>query len=492
MNNQNLHIEQKPDKYHLEFRHITLLLAILVFFILVLMIVERSFVHDLLSGTQNWYKRHSAEILANTNATSLELLIENVRDFDQLPHERRNRIVQSFNIILTQQMLERNIKDICILVPTKDSVIALDDGKSLYNYLARIPVTPKNNTLHSSAIQLFSKKFPIIKQQEKIISTLKAGNDFEVLVPFAPHGELIGVFYMNTSPDLKSFAQEFLSNYNQLAIIFFALILLSLLTMYYISTYTIQERDKAQQKLFEEKQQFLKTEIEHQKEQIFTKRIYHTHHKAEKVMGFIKEDLRNLNDNNIIETKEKILKYANFVARAIYDMKWYEPPLQTIRNPIFNTDVNRLIKFIVENIFLRISSKMENIEFKMELSPDFPKVHINEFVVWEIIEPLIQNSIDHANTENLLVLISTKIDTGTNKAYIIIEDNGKGIKENLLEEVDGIQKVFVENVTTKNIEERRSGYGCYIAYELAVNRCGWKLRAENKTTGCKFVIAIDN
>jgi light-regulated signal transduction histidine kinase (bacteriophytochrome) len=262
--------------------------------------------------------------------------------------------------------------------------------------------------------------------------------------------------------------------------------------MYYISTYTIQERDKAQQKLFEEKQQFLKTEIEHQKEQIFTKRIYHTHHKAEKVMGFIKEDLRNLNDNNIIETKEKILKYANFVARAIYDMKWYEPPLQTIRNPIFNTDVNRLIKFIVENIFLRISSKMENIEFKMELSPDFPKVHINEFVVWEIIEPLIQNSIDHANTENLLVLISTKIDTGTNKAYIIIEDNGKGIKENLLEEVDGIQKIFVENVTTKNIEERRSGYGCYIAYELAVNRCGWKLRAENKTTGCKFVIAIDN
>ncbi len=492
MNNTDFHNNKNSIKNHLEFRHITLLLAILVFFILILMIVERSFVHDLLSETQKWYKRHSAEILANTNATSLELLIENVRDFEQLPHEQQNKIVQSFNIILTQQILERNINDICILVPTKDSVIALDDGKSLFNYLARIPTTPKNNHLHISAIQLFREQFSQIKHQEKIISVLKPNNNFEVLVPFAPHGELIGAFFMNTSPDLKSFAQEFLSNYNQLAIIFFALILLSLLTMYYISTYTIQERDKAQQKLFEEKQQFLKTEIEHQKEQIFTKRIYHTHHKAEKVMGFIKEDLRNLKDDNISETKEKILKYANFVARAIYDMKWYEPPLQTIRNPIFNTDANLLIKFIVENIFLRISSKMENVNFNMDLCPDFPKLHINEFVVWEIIEPLIQNSIDHANTENLIVTISTKIDTKTNKAFIIIEDNGKGINEDLLTEINGVQKVFIENVTTKNIEERRSGYGCYIAYELAVKRCGWQLRAENKTKGCKFIIVIDN
>jgi signal transduction histidine kinase len=419
------------------------------------------------------------------------LLIENVRDFKKIPHEQQNRIIQSFNIILTQQILERNIKDICILIPTKDSVIVLDDGKSLYNYLARRQINSGSNSMHLSAINLFKHKFQKIVKQEKIISNLKAENQFEVLVPFSPHGELIGAFYMNTSPDLKSFAQEFLSNYNQLAIIFFALILLSLLTMYYISTYTIQERDKAQQKLFEEKQQFLKSEIEHQKEQTFTKRIYHTHHKAEKVMGFIKEDLRDLNPENMSETKEKIVKYANFVARAIYDMKWYEPPLQTIRNPIFNTDVNKLIEFIVKNIFLRISSKMENVNFRTNLCPDFPKVHINEFVVWEIIEPLIQNSIDHANTENLLVEISTKIDREKKKAYIIIEDNGQGIKEKLLEEENGIQKIFIENITTKDVEERRAGYGCYIAYELSVKRCGWNIKAENKEQGCRFIISFN-
>ena len=37
----------------------------------------------------------------------------------------------------------------------------------------------------------------------------------------------------------------------------------------------------------------LTKQITYEKELIFTKRIYHTHHKAEKIMGFIKEDLRH-------------------------------------------------------------------------------------------------------------------------------------------------------------------------------------------------------
>ncbi len=485
-------ISGKMNKRHIELRHLTVLLTILIFFVLIMMIIERSFLHDLLTNTQNWYRRHSAEILANTNATSLELLIENIEDFSNLSHAEQNRIIQSFNIILTQQMLERNIKDLCILIPFKDSVIALDDGKQLFEFLADKPIKQVSNRQHISAIKYYTDKKKYIETKEKIISKLKNDYDFEILVPFSPHGEMLGVFYMDTSPDLKSFTHEFLPSYNQLAIFFLALILLSLLSMYYISIYTIQERDKAQQKLFDEKQQFIKSEIEHKKEQTFTKRIYHTHHKAEKVMGFIKEDLRNLDKTNINETKEKIVKYANFVARAIYDMKWYEPPLQTIRNQIFNTDVNALIKFIVDNIFLRISSKIENINFIINLDENFPKGHSSECVGWEIIEPLIQNSIDHAGTENLDVKISTFCNIKKNESYIFIEDNGKGIESNLLEKVDGVQKIFIENITTKNVDEKRAGYGCYIAYELAVKRCGWNLQAENLKEGCRFTITIKN
>lgn len=457
------------------------------------MTLQRSSIHDMLTETQQWYRQHSAELLANTNATSLELLIENMNDIENISVPEKKKIIQSFNIILTQQMLEKNIRDVCIVVKKENKIYAIDNGKQLFDFLIHLPITNISNSKHKMALKLFDEKYSQIYKEEKIISTLKNGNRFDILVPFAPHGELLGVFYLESNPDFSSITSEFLSNYNQMAIIYISLVLLGLLTMYYITSYTVEERDKAQQRLFEEHQEHMKAEIEHLKESTFTKRIYHTHHKAEKVMGFLKEDLRNINNENIEEIKTKVLKYANFTARAIYDMKWYDPPIQTIRNQIFNTNINELIEFIVDNIFLRLSSKMEGVEFKLDFDKNLPKVHINEFVIWEIIEPLIQNSVDHAACTNLVITITTKFDKVNSKSLIIIQDNGGGLLPNLLEtDSNGIQNVFNENVTTKNVKERRAGYGCYIAYEMAVKRCGWKLSAKNLKSGCSFIIEINN
>jgi sensor histidine kinase regulating citrate/malate metabolism len=75
----------------------------------------------------------------------------------------------------------------------------------------------------------------------------------------------------------------------------------------------------------------------------------------------------------------------------------------------------------------------------------------------------------------------------------MIEDNGKGINENLLEPNEqGIKNIFEENVTTKKTGIQNSGYGCYIAYEIT-KRCGWDIDAENlKEGGCRFTITIPN
>ena len=51
--------------------------------------------------------------------------------------------------------------------------------------------------------------------------------------------------------------------------------------------------------------------IAQKKEHLFTKRIYHTHHKAEKVMGFINEDL-----DIVIETIS-VKKMEKTVIRAL-------------------------------------------------------------------------------------------------------------------------------------------------------------------------------
>lgn len=118
---------------------------------------------------------------------------------------------------------------------------------------------------------------------------------------------------------------------------------------------------------------------------------------------------------------------------------------------------------------------------------------INEFVVWEIIEPLIQNSIDHGGEKGIEINCKTRFDESTNKSFIIIEDNGKGIEQELLKvNENGIKNVFIENVTTKQSGLQNSGYGCYIAYEIS-KRCGWDIDAENLDKGgCRFTITIYN
>jgi signal transduction histidine kinase len=211
-------------------------------------------------------------------------------------------------------------------------------------------------------------------------------------------------------------------------------------------------------------------------------------------MGFIKEDLYQLTTENIEEIKYRVEKYANFISRVIYDMKWYDPPVQSIRNPIFQTDLNEVIQFIVEHIFNRVSDKRDNYQFKLELAEDLPIVNINEFVVWEIIEPLIQNSIDHSKkNEAIIVNIKTAYDHELKKSQIVIRDNGVGIPEDLLRlDENGIRKIFLEHSTTKT-SMNNSGYGCYIAHEISTQRCNWKIDVENLFGGgCQFVLEIPN
>jgi light-regulated signal transduction histidine kinase (bacteriophytochrome) len=267
------------------------------------------------------------------------------------------------------------------------------------------------------------------------------------------------------------------------------MIVLGLLAMFYISSYTVKERDETQKLLYEERENHIRELLERQKEEQFTKRIYHTHHKAEKIMGFMKEDLRQLSTDNIDEIKHRMMRYANFISRVIYDMKWYDPPIQAIRSSIFSTDVNEVITFLVKHIFLR-TSRQANFKISLDLDEGFPRIQINEFVVWEVIEPLIQNSIEHAGKEALEIVIQTRYFSEKRVGEIVIADNGKGIEPALFEETEsGVKKIFLENISTKNTTN--SGYGCYLAYDIAQRRCGWQMDVENlESGGCRFVITV--
>lgn len=474
-----------------QLRHLLVLFFILVGFQFIVTAIHKTSLQKLLERTQNWYQKDSAEKIANLTATSLEMLIETKMPESLQSEEYKVKIIQAFNIILTQQILQNNVEELCLIAQRGKEIYAIDNGLDLYNFLNKsLPFSKTQNALHKNAITKYYLLKDKIRKSEETITYREGENTFHVFIPFVPRGEFRGALYMRHQPDFSFITDEMISSYNEITLIFFALILFGLLTMFFISSYTIRERDKAGKLLMEERARFVAEKIAHEKETLFTKRIYHTHHKAEKVMGFIKEDLRSLNGDNINAIKSKILKYANFVSRAIYDMKWYDPPLQTMRNPIFQTDINQVILFLVENIFNRTSTKLHNHSLELNLDKHLPVVNINEFVVWEIIEPIIQNSFEHAGSNDAVTTISTVYYPDSKKGLISVSDNGVGIKEDLLKPSEnGIKRIFMENISTKT-SHPNSGYGCYLAYEIT-RRSNWAIDAQNLPDGgCVFSITI--
>ncbi|RKY78606.1 histidine kinase [candidate division KSB1 bacterium] len=479
-------------KYHFEFKHLMVIFVVLVLSHMLITYIHKISLRNFLIESRKRYQHDFINSLANMSATSLELILE-ISSETKVNDEDARKLVQAFNIVLSQQLLQPHVQEAVLLLESEGKIVPIDDGQHLFRFLFRDEYNQEYSGIHEVAVNMYLEKRDVIRETEQIFTISEGNQIFHIFVPFVLRGEYAGVFYMKAAPSFRFITNEILTSYNQTSLIFTILILFGFLGMFYISSYTISERDKTQRLLFEERENKLREGIIYKKEALFTKRIYHTHHKAEKVMGFIKEDLRRLSEDTFDETKYRIIKYANFISRVIYDMKWYDPPVQTIRNTIFSTNLNEVAKFLVDNLFMRISTESDQFHFKLDLDENLPSIHVNEFVVWEILEPLIQNCIDHSEISKVDIGISTRFIQNKNSILIIIEDNGKGIEDFLLEtDENNEQIIFKENISTK-LDQKKNGYGCYIAYELAKGRCGWDIKAENKEDGgAKFIITVKN
>lgn len=482
---------QHMKSYRFQVWHMVLLVFIMILFLTLLSYINTNNTRNLLNKTMNLYRRDSAERLANLTTTSLELFIEQNLSRQQQDADAKSSVIQAFNIIISQQALQNNLEDICIFLDGAGGVIPVDDGELLYEIFFESReisvVIPEDRRM---AVDLYQRIRGELIRNEKIHSYMEGSHTFHVLVPFLPRGEIVGAVYMKVVPDFSNIVSEITSTHTETGALFSAIILIGLLTMFYITSYTVQQRDQAQQELFGRKKLEMKQDIEHQKEAMFTRRIYHTHHKAEKVMGFIKEDLRRINTHNMDQIQNRVYKYANFISRVIYDMKSYEPPINVIRNPVFQTNLNEVIQFIVDNIFRRVFKEGDLYRFDLDFDPALPAVSINEYVIWTIIEPLIQNVIDHNPSQLVIIRVTTQYNVEQRRSMILIEDNGKGIDQIFLDkDENGIQRLFSESATTKG-ESENSGYGCYIAYEFC-RRCGWNLTAHNSEKGgACFTISV--
>ncbi len=485
---------EKFREYHFEFKHLTVLFIILLSFQIIVSFINKSSITNFLSNTKKWYQKDAVEKLANLTAASLELIMESVDIQSEISKEEKARIIQSFNIIFSQQYLQHNIEELCIFISRRDTLYAIDEGKTLFAFLNDEKIEKQNSTYHiSAATELYKSLDEQLRSEEQITSIPDSGNALHVFVPFVIRGEYVGSVYMKNNPDFSLISDQLIARHDETTIIYVSLILLGFILMYFISSYTVKERDEAQKRFLIEHEENLKKQITYEKEMAFTKRIYHTHHKAEKIMGFIKEDLNILDEENIEKINHRIRKYSNFVSRVIYDMKWFDPPVQTVRGVMYKTNLNDVLKFLVDNIFLRVSRISDTFSFNLKFDEKLPEVRINEFVIWELFEPLIQNCIEHSGDGQIEVSIETSFNTHSKVSTVYISDNGKGIKPELLEKDEkGVARIFMENISTKNSDLQNGGYGCFIAYQIS-RRCGWEIDvANNVNGGCTYTITIQN
>lgn len=468
-----------------EFKQITIVFLAIIVLQIIFSFVNRSMLTRYLTDYQNSYQINVTNEITHITESYFSQLTTELSD------TAANKII--LHKLFTFLSKSNNIVDFSLIAEKNGKLFTFSDENRLFSFLYQKDAGTNSFTQPGISINQLLGKIPpgFFKTNSEFIA-LQNDDRYYSVQPITVQGIFSGYLFLKYKVNTSAVKKEIISSYTETTYIYLSIVLLGMLGLYYIATYTAVERDEVQEALIEEHEDNVKNQIVYEKESLFTKRIYHTHHKAEKVMGFIKEDLRQINKDNIEEIRYRVIKYSNFISRVIYDMKWYDPPLHTIRNSYFNTNINEIIRFIIDNIFNRITSANKMFEFHLHLDSSVPAIPINEFVVWEVLEPIMQNSIDHGGDTFLNIEIFTQLNEFDDYIDLIIRDDGKGIPQELLEKNDdGISYIFLENVSTKKITGQNSGYGCYIAYTIATERCGWTVQVDNlQPKGCQFTFKI--
>ncbi len=192
---------------------------------------------------------------------------------------------------------------------------------------------------------------------------------------------------------------------------------------------------------------------------------------------FLPEMLSDECDKKVIEKLEKFSKdnmqTIKFMSHTIDDFRnFFKKDKEKVEFDV-TEEINKVLD--IQNPQL----KDHNIELIKNLKPIKVKGFKNEFK--QVILSLISNAKDAIVKQNKKGIIKISNYELNDEVVVIIEDNGGGIDENI------IDKIFEPYFTTK--ETQGTGLGLYMSNEI-IKRMGGKIEVKNTEQGVKFIIRL--
>ncbi|UCG22845.1 MAG: hypothetical protein JSW55_11755 [Chloroflexota bacterium] len=190
-------------------------------------------------------------------------------------------------------------------------------------------------------------------------------------------------------------------------------------------------------------------------------------------------DEGNLSDEELVHYAQMIEHSAWRCARLIRTLRQY-----TYMNgqEIVPCDLNQ----VVESALVLVAYEFErnyNISFVQELADDLEPTLCDQYQLIQVIINLLINARDAIPADGGIVRISTGRSPGGKSQFIVVEDDGTGIDEELL------PSIFEPFVTSKPAEEG-TGLGLAIATEIVAHHDGRIDAKNNEEGGATFTVTL--
>ena len=193
----------------------------------------------------------------------------------------------------------------------------------------------------------------------------------------------------------------------------------------------------------------------------------------------IQKELNLLSDEQLTENLKKVLSHTKFLSDTINTFRNYINENNETKKVIIQDRVNVVLEIISSSLKDNHINLINNIDYSNPISKFLSIGDLSQVIL-----NILNNAKDvlvERNIQNPWIKINCELVKG--QILIIVEDNGEGIKEDI------INKIFDPYFTTKH-KSQGIGIGLYMSHNIITKKLNGKFYVKNTEKGAKFFIEI--